>query len=167
MVRTGTWTVRVNTSGKLHTVYTYIYYFVNINHYTKLVLCACLFRVDGRLRVGRVYLYGVVSYTCTPRERTDAWGIRLVTPDEYKENDHGTELFVMIMPYTPSGFISKDYTGAYTYKKSATTDTRNRTWVHVSSLCTYMYIPKGIDKDDDYNKETVKIVPVCKAYVQD
>jgi hypothetical protein len=138
-----------------------------VNIITTLCATACMCRVDGRLRVGRVYLYGVVSYTRTPRERTDVWGIRLVTPDEYNETDHGTALFVMIVPYTPSGFISKDYTGAYTYKKSATTDTRNRTWVHVSCLCTYMYIPKGIDKDDDYNKDTVKIVPICKAFVQD
>ena len=103
----------------------------------------------SHLRIGKVWLFACVGYSRLGRRK-----------------ELGKELFVQIIPFRKNGVISRDYTGGYTFRKSATEVDRT-TWVHVSHLCTLLFAPKGSDKTPNYNNNRLKFVPIAKAFVED
>jgi hypothetical protein len=107
-------------------------------------------RTLGQLKLGKIWLFACVGHSRLGRSETA-----------------GQELFVEVKPYDDTGVISRDYTGGYTFARSATEQINNTVWIHVSQLCTHLFAPKGSDKTTRYNETKIKFVSIAKAFVED
>ena len=107
-------------------------------------------RYDGNLRVGIIYLYAVVGHR-----------------EDGEDEETGRSLFVQARPFAADGVLRQDSCGGYTFRTDALKSVREKCWIHVSRMCTYMFMPPGTERTQEDRDISMKVVPVAKAFQQD